>query len=199
MRWNPGSGASWSLPTGAWSSGLTSVPVPRLGRGKWEEPEIALEGSVLGSGLHWAEGKGFWTTSPTHLSSVQGHARHKTKYLPRPPGSSAGAFMSAPSIPFGSSQCGIQSSLSFLPPFSRPIFLSRTLFLFHPGVQPTRNSSSSGVGGSFRNLQGKESSAPQGYELGSDPGTAAGSLRKETPAAPPTHCILAARRGTRST
>lgn len=92
----PGSGASWSLPTGAWSSGLTSVPVPRLGRGKWEEPEIALEGSVLGSGLHWAEGKGFWTTSPTHLSSVQGHARHKTKYLPRPPGSSAGAFMSAP-------------------------------------------------------------------------------------------------------
>lgn len=75
---------------------MTSVPVPRLGRGKWEESEIALQGSVLGSGLHWSEGKGFWSTSPTHISSVQGHARHKTKYLLRPPGSSARASMSAP-------------------------------------------------------------------------------------------------------
>lgn len=63
MRWNPGSGASWSLPTGARSSALTSVPVPRLGRGKWEEPEIALQGSVLGSGRHWREER-----LPDHLT-----------------------------------------------------------------------------------------------------------------------------------
>lgn len=138
MRWNPGSGASWSLPTGAWSSALTSVPVPRLGRGKWEEPAIALQGSVLGSGLHWREGTGFWATSPTCISSVQGHARHKTKYLPRPPGSSVRASMSAPLF------LSVLPSLRFnLPrpssPFL-PIFLSRTLCLLHPGAQSTRNS-----------------------------------------------------------
>lgn len=138
MRWNPWSGANWSLPTGAWSSVLTSVPVPRLGRGKWEEPEIALQGSVLGSGLHWREGKDFWATSLTRISSALGHARHKNKYLPRPPGSSAEASMSAPL--FHSVLPSMGFNISCLSPPLSPIFLSRTLCLLHPCVQPTHNS-----------------------------------------------------------
>lgn len=176
MRWNPGSGASWSLPTGAWSSALTSVPVPRLGRGKWEESEIALQGSVLGSGLHWREGKGFWTTSPTHISSVQGQARHKTKYLPRPPGTSARACMSAPLFH------SVLPSMGFnLPCPSFP--LTPHLSFEDPVPASPRSSAhrqlsgSSGVGGSFTYLQGKKFRSP-GYELGSDPRRAAGYLRK---------------------
>lgn len=159
MPWNPGSGASWSLPTGAWSSALTSVPVPRLGRGKWEEPEVAPQGSVLGSGLHLREGTGFWATSPTRISSVQGHARHKTKYLPRPPGSSTRASIEWPSIPFGSSQYEIQSSLSFIP--LSPHLSFEDLCPLHPGVQPTRNSLAVPAWVAVSEICKGKSSAPQ--------------------------------------
>lgn len=109
---------------------MTSVPVPRLGRGKWEEPEIALQGSVLGSGLHWRQGKDFWATSPTHIYSVLGHARHKTKYLPRPLGSSDKASMSVPL--FHSVLPSMGFNIPCLSSPLRPIFLSRTLCLLPP-------------------------------------------------------------------
>lgn len=124
--------------------------------------------------------KGFRTTSPTHISSVQGHARHKTKYLPRPPGSSVRASVSAPLFH------SVLPSMGFNLPC--PSFPLTPHLSFEDPVPVSPRSpahpqlfSSSGVGGSFRNLQRKKFRSPV-YELGSDPRTAAGYLSKETPA-----------------
>lgn len=166
MQWNPGSGAHWSLPTGAWSSALTSVPVPRLGRGQWEEPGITL--SVPDRGLHWREGKGFWATSYSRISSVQGHARHKTNYFPRPPGSPAREGLhKCPTVSLRSFS-ERDSIFSALHPLSLHLSFKDLVPASPRSPAHPQPSSSSGVGGSFRNLQGKKFRSP-GYELGSDP------------------------------
>lgn len=124
--------------------------------------------------------KGFRTTSPTHISSVQDHARHKTKYLPRPPGSSVRASVSAPLLHSFLPSVGFNLPCPSFPltphlSFEDPVPVSPRSPA-HPQL-----SCSSGVGGSFRNLQRKKFRSAV-YELGSDPRTAAGSLSKETPA-----------------
>lgn len=112
--------------------------------------------------------------SPTRISSVE---RHRLITFPRPPGSPARASMSAAQYHSGPSQYGIQSSLSFIPLLPHLSFEDTVPASPWSPAHP-QLSSSSGVGGSFRNLQGKKFRSP-GYELGSDPRAAAGYPRKE--------------------
>lgn len=160
MQWNPGSGAHWSLPTGAWSSAVTSVPVPRLGTSKWEEPGIMLQGIRPGQGSQNREGKGFGATSSSRISSVEGQARHKANYCPpdlQVPQSGP------PRVPHCSTPVLPSMRFNLLCPSSSfcPIFLSRTLCLLHSGVQPTRNSPAVPAWVAVSEICKGKSSAPQ--------------------------------------